>query len=203
MEAIKFCKSCGISKTADCFYKDRNRKDGLTYRCKSCSTTRAKIDAPRLKEWRLQNAEKLKQYSKLYTVKNSKIAVKRVDEWRKLNPDKHKLNAAKLRFEKPEYFKNHNRNYAKNNPAKINTKTAQYRALKFRAFVKWANKNAILAIYKKAAELTRITGIKHDVDHCVPLKSDIVCGLHWEGNLQILTRSENVKKSNRYWENMP
>ena len=40
------------------------------------------------------------------------------------------------------------------------------------------------------------------VDNIVPLKSAIVCGLHWEGNLQLLTSVENIKKGNRTWPDM-
>lgn len=42
-----------------------------------------------------------------------------------------------------------------------------------------------------------------ELDHIVPLKSDFVCGLHWHGNIQLLSMSENRKKNNRYWPNMP
>lgn len=63
--------------------------------------------------------------------------------------------------------------------------------------VRWADLDAIRAIYAEAARLTAETGIRHEVDHYYPLQGEIVCGLHCEANLQILTKAENIRKKNR------
>lgn len=42
-----------------------------------------------------------------------------------------------------------------------------------------------------------------EVDHIVPITSDIVCGLHCVDNFQLLTRQENASKSNKHWPDMP
>jgi 5-methylcytosine-specific restriction endonuclease McrA len=62
----------------------------------------------------------------------------------------------------------------------------------------WANKSAINAIYIEARQLTESTGIPHEVDHIIPLTSKLVCGLHTEANLRILTKNENRAKSNKF-----
>ncbi|MEO0853364.1 MAG: HNH endonuclease signature motif containing protein, partial [Cyanobacteria bacterium J06648_11] len=49
----------------------------------------------------------------------------------------------------------------------------------------------IRAIYRRAQEMTKRTGIEHHVDHKKPLKAG---GRHHPLNLQILTASENLKK---------
>lgn len=62
-----------------------------------------------------------------------------------------------------------------------------------RATPPWADHAAITAFYIEARRLTRETGIKHDVDHIVPLLDykDFCCGLHVENNLRILTEKEH------------
>lgn len=37
----------------------------------------------------------------------------------------------------------------------------------------------------------------------VPLKSALVCGLHVEHNLQVIPKTENLKKFNSVWPGMP
>lgn len=63
----------------------------------------------------------------------------------------------------------------------------------------WADKKEIKKIYEKAHDISKLTGIKHHVDHVYPLISDFMCGLHVETNLQILTEHENASKGNRWW----
>lgn len=77
------------------------------------------------------------------------------------------------------------------------------KARKILASPDWASVSAIKAVYVRAAELTKETGVKHHVDHVVPLQSRRVCGLHVEHNLQILTAKQNQEKSNKWWPDSP
>lgn len=81
---------------------------------------------------------------------------------------------------------------------------AQNRAAKKRkATPAWANKVAMRAIYARAKRLTDLTGVLHQVDHIVPLRSPYVQGFHCEANLRILTREANLAKGNRTWPDTP
>jgi hypothetical protein len=62
----------------------------------------------------------------------------------------------------------------------------------------WANKDIIVDIYAEAKHLTKTTNIKHEVDHIIPLRHPLVCGLHVEYNLRIITQEQNKQKDNLF-----
>lgn len=61
----------------------------------------------------------------------------------------------------------------------------------------WANIEAIKAIYRQSAWASKMSGVKHHVDHYYPLKNDLVCGLHVENNLRIISAFDNLSKGNK------
>ena len=90
---------------------------------------------------------------------------------------------------------------ARKYPARLKAIKIKYEAKLERATPCWLTEDdwaAMNAIYQKARELTRATGVKHQVDHVVPLNGKNISGLHVPTNLQILTQTENVSKSNKY-----
>ena len=96
-----------------------------------------------------------------------------------------------------------NLDYQKRHPHKMTARAAKRRALKLKRTPKWLSKSQqkeILSIYKKCREISERTGVKHEVDHIVPLRGRKICGLHVPWNLQILTKTDNAKKGNRYNE---
>ena len=95
------------------------------------------------------------------------------------------------------------RNWRANNPGAATAILAKRRSAKLKATTTWANNFFIKEAYHLAVLRTKMFGFKWDVDHIVHLQSPLICGLHWEKNLRVIPRSENVKKGNRIWPGMP
>jgi len=119
------------------------------------------------------------------------------DAYTKANPEK----AARWRAN--QYQKNREERIAaavqwqRDNPDKVNARTARRRAAKLKATPPWVDHDTITAVYIEAAKLTLETGIPHDVDHIVPLQGKTVCGLHVPWNLRAIPAHENRRKSNK------
>ncbi|MGI9503230.1 MAG: hypothetical protein ACR2RE_09270 [Geminicoccaceae bacterium] len=60
-----------------------------------------------------------------------------------------------------------------------------------------SEKQAVKVIYQVARQLTRQTGVPHEVDHVIPLHGENVSGLHMPLNLRVITSFENRSKGNR------
>jgi hypothetical protein len=135
-----------------------------------------------------------------YLVRQQTPEYKAYDAKRKQTPE-YKAQQAEYRQANPEryaaYNAAYNKAYQKANLHIKNAQTAKRKAAKLQATPLWVDFEAIKAIYKQCAERTRITGIPHAVDHILPLQGKKVCGLHVAANLQILSATDNLKKSNK------
>jgi hypothetical protein len=88
--------------------------------------------------------------------------------------------------------------WSKANPGRRNEIIAARRAHIKRATPLWLtadDKREIIEIYRKARSYG--PGVMH-VDHEIPLRGKLVCGLHVPSNLRIIPRLVNIRKGNRH-----
>jgi hypothetical protein len=98
--------------------------------------------------------------------------------------------------------------WAKANPEKAralevkkraNGRNARIRIDRQNRVPKWAAIKRINRFYALAQALTLRTGVKFTVDHIIPLKGDIVSGLHVPENLHVIPLADNVTKGNAFF----
>jgi len=95
------------------------------------------------------------------------------------------------------------RRHARENPEKYSSATARYRCNKLKCTPHWLTKfqlEEIQLMYSEARRRTQEEGIPFQVDHIVPIneRQGIVCGLHVHWNLQVISKEENLIKSNNF-----
>jgi hypothetical protein len=218
--ALKRCAKCKINKPHSEFGLLKRASDGLKYQCKQCRKEEPKRTTEQNKQYYLDNKESLKakcadyrnnrldkqkqkEYLKYYYVQNAEKLKEKTRLWAKENKTR-KLKADKeYRENNKEKIKIHLKNYTKQNRHLKNALEAKRRSVKLKSIPVWANKFFIKEAYNLAKLREKITGFKWHVDHEVPLKSKLVCGLHCEYNLQVIPAVKNISKGNRFWLNMP
>ena len=166
------------------------------------------------RKWREENPERIKEQSKRWYEENGQYDREKNKQWKEENPDlvrEHnrrwyannleqcRESSRKWKERNRERHRKTSRRWQKENPHKVNFNNAKRKATKKQAVAPWADLKRIKEIYEEAVELTRSTGVSHQVDHIYPLQSEYMCGLHVETNLQILTQFENASKNNRTW----
>ena len=116
---------------------------------------------------------------KNYTANAEKLRAKR-REWYYANAEKARAEAAPR-----------SREWRKKNPRHHNALTAAHKKIVKVRTPKWADMVKITEFYKGCPD-------GYHVDHVIPLRGNIVSGLHTVENLQYLPARENISKSNRY-----
>lgn len=150
------------------------------------------------KAWRERNPEKARAWERAHPERvreirrnapsNAKAArAERMRNWRALNPEKASAAAAKgrgIRLKAQSRWRSANK-------AKMRANWAAYDAQKRQAMPPWVDRAELAAFYAAAPD-----GM--DVDHIVPLRGKLVCGLHVRANLQYLAPAANKSKGNKW-----
>lgn len=173
----KFCSGCEQTKPVSAFAKNSEKSYGLQVKCRECKA----------------------QYYQSNKERHGALTA----AWQRRNPIRQRQFGQKWRDANREAMRARDARRAKERPDLACAKAAKRRAVSSKATPAWANLDAIKAIYAKARSKSIETGMKWHVDHIVPLQSPVVCGLHVEHNLQLLTALDNVRKHNKQWPDMP
>jgi len=186
---IRTCSKCSKTKpeTPEFFYwhPTRHRFEAS---CKICTSAREKVY--NRESYHVRRAYELSD-------KGKATASRKNAKFRNAHPDRTKAAQKAWRDENQEVNSQRLKDWRAENPAKVRRYCRQRYAIKKQAMPSWAKQGYIDLFYKLAViEAARI-GAAVEVDHIVPLQSDLVCGLHCEDNLQLLTRKVNMSKGNR------
>lgn len=173
---VKSCTKCGEVKSLTDYYAHKPSSDGRQSWCKQCHCGLSRqmyIANPQRKQ--ATNAA-----------------------WDKANREKRAAISRAWRANNPEAAAATTRAYEAANPEKGYARCGTRRATKRNATPVWANRFFIQEAYHLAKMRTKHTGFVWHVDHAIPLKSKMVCGLHCEANLSVIPGWLNMSKGNRF-----
>lgn len=211
MTIVIECSNCGKSKND---VKIFHPKLGLCKPCNRKLTYQKNKEKERklAKTWQENNRAHKTEYRKKYYENNKEKEKLNCQKWRNDNQEKVKENIKKNKnkilsqirkwhIDNREHRLQLQKKWQKNNLDKVAAINAKRRAAKLQRTPPWLTQEhyeQIKLFYIEARRLSKETGISHHVDHIVPLQGKNICGLHVPWNLQILTKTENLVKGNKY-----
>ena len=218
---LKACTSCHVEKpaTTDFWHKLKRGKFGLNSVCTECRTAREakRRTAPEYAEyyraWKAANPDKVQANAARYAASGRKAEADRkyreanADDlrakklaYREANREAHRKRRAAYRERNLEMARRRGREWNRANPAKVLANVRVYQSTKARRTPPWLttqDRQEMARLYQLARDLTASTGVRHEVDHVVPLRGRTACGLHVPWNLRVVPAVINRRKGNR------
>lgn len=196
---MSYCKPCESAYKREHYLKNA---DLVKAKAKKWREDNPERCAELNKSYYAANKEKQAEYARLYRLTHKDQENARKAAWAEANRGKVKAAEAKYRSQNKEACSNRISNWKRRNTDKLRVYAANRKSAKLQAVPAWYEEFDEFVV-SEAAELAMLRedaiGVKWHIDHIVPLMSERVCGLHCAANVQVITESENVSKSNRYW----
>lgn len=201
MNANKICSKCKQEKSVSCFSTNSKAKDGLHSWCRDCVNFQRKTNKDKYgiahRKYIENNPEKVEQWKQASKEKPDFKRKKSESDKRYREKMGDVLKEKKRKYAAENYEKvkqSKKREYEKNKQAYIARAYQRLRNIKCLT-PSDADKKKIQWFYDEAKRITLETGMKHEVDHIIPISKG---GFHHHNNLQILPWLENRKKGNKY-----
>ena len=175
----KTCNKCNEEKPLEGFSKRARAKDGLQSHCKECRSAISKA-------YRKANPEKVAASHRAWREANLEKSRASVKAWNEANPEK---------------VAAYGKAWREAHPYEGLADSAKGRAKKYNALPPWYSQkhhDQIIGIYEERDRITAETGVRHEVDHILPMQGDTVSGFHVPENLQIITLTENRSKGSKH-----
>ena len=153
------------NKKSEIAWHKANKEKKAAYDKGWKAANKEKISAS-AKAWHEANREKEAVRMKVYYEANKERRLAYKDAWRKANLDRSSAYGSRRRALKLNLIPEHLKNCL-------------------------IEKQRVLDIFKLCKLISKVTGVKHHVDHMWPLSKS---GPEWSGNMQIITAKENLSK---------
>ena len=162
----------------------------MEMKCSKCNLTKPQTEFPKAKTCK----SGYRSYCKV--CKN-----KQTSSYYYADKQKHRQSADAWVKDNPEKVREIKKNWKRNNPLAVKTDNAKRSAMKRSASVAWDSELTDF-VFEEAHHLRGLrdaqTGIKWHVDHVIPLRGKLVCGLHVWNNFAVIPAEENLRKNNKY-----
>ncbi len=186
--------------------------DKARTRANACKKCRAVY----MREYRIKNLERVKKHEARGRAKRKDAQALYAVMWYQANKEKVKLTSRqrhqRIKYSPHEKFmrqkwrlenlvktREYSRLWRRRHKDRVAASVQSRNARKRQARPTWASEAKIRVLYRTACVLTKLMKRRFEVDHIYPLNSPFMCGLHAETNLRVVSREENMRKSNRYW----
>lgn len=193
-------------KPLEGFHRDKSKRFGRTTLCIECSLKKHKLayrkrvlENPNYcAEQYAKNREKSLASANRYAAKNYTKILSRAKQWYAINKARKRVYDEKRRLEKRELYRAAGKRFRENRPGRKNADTQARRAQFALRQPRWQSNTDMVVFYESAARVTQCLGIRHCVDHSIPLRGSNVSGLHVPGNLRVIPERFNLLKSNHF-----